>query len=318
LSYIQNTNELVSVIIPCYNEENYIYECLESVISQTYKNIEIICVNDGSTDNTREILYELRKNNSIIQIIDINNSGAPVARNIGLNLAKGTYIQFLDADDLIRPNKIEHQFNLVKNVKFVPDMVAADWTMVKQSNIIKKIHLERKDPWIALASSRLGNTVSNFYKRSTLLCIGGWDESISNSQDADLIMRLLMHNVNIIYDTENLTIIRKKENSISTSSISEKLKGRIRVRAKMVNYLEEIGELTELRERVLLYEIFSGIDLLFQYDKELSLHYWTKYLWKDFEPPNKSKIYKVLYNLIGYKYTKIIQNLWGNILKYIK
>lgn len=92
---------MISVIIPVYNCEKYIFGMLESLWKQTYHDFEVICVNDGSTDNTLEILNKQQENHSELRIITIENSGPSVARNIGVQEAKGEYICFIDADDFI-------------------------------------------------------------------------------------------------------------------------------------------------------------------------------------------------------------------------
>ena len=113
---------LVSVVIPVYNAENLISLCLDSVLNQTYKNIEIIVVNDGSTDSTSDVLneYQCKSNNINLQIIHQINSGPSVARNVGIRLARGQYIAFLDSDDIWRTDKIEKQMEfLSKNPRVV-------------------------------------------------------------------------------------------------------------------------------------------------------------------------------------------------------
>lgn len=100
---------LVSVIIPVYNSEKYIRDTIESVLKQTYKNFEIIVVDDGSTDITKIIIDELKKKDSRIQYIFQSNQGQSAARNKGIEYAKGKYIAFLDADDLFLPDKVEQQ-----------------------------------------------------------------------------------------------------------------------------------------------------------------------------------------------------------------
>lgn len=97
--------EKVSIIIPCYNVEKYIKDCLDSIINQTYKNIEIICVNDGSTDATKDIIKSYHDKRIIY--IEQENSGVSKARNIGLVAANGKYITFVDGDDLIKKDMIE-------------------------------------------------------------------------------------------------------------------------------------------------------------------------------------------------------------------
>lgn len=91
----------ISIIIPCYNVAEYLPQCLDSIFNQTYKNIEIICVNDGSTDNTLDILNKYKLNDNRVVVVDQENSGASAARNHGLNYVTGDYIMFVDSDDWI-------------------------------------------------------------------------------------------------------------------------------------------------------------------------------------------------------------------------
>ena len=89
----------VSIIIPVYNAEKYLHECLESICSQTYNNIEILCVDDGSTDMSAETIKTFQKEDKRIVLIQQTNQYAGVARNNGFDAAKGEYVVFLDADD---------------------------------------------------------------------------------------------------------------------------------------------------------------------------------------------------------------------------
>lgn len=98
---------LISVIIPIYNVEKYISKCLDSVINQTYKKIEIICVDDGSPDNSIKILEEYEKKDSRVKIIRQENRGLSGARNTGIKNSKGEYIFFLDSDDWLPSNSLE-------------------------------------------------------------------------------------------------------------------------------------------------------------------------------------------------------------------
>ena len=98
---------VVSVIIPVYNQEKYLRECLDSVCNQSLQNIEVICVNDGSTDNSKEILGIYAKRDSRIRILSQKNQGAGAARNLGMQIAKGKYLSFLDSDDIFEPLMLE-------------------------------------------------------------------------------------------------------------------------------------------------------------------------------------------------------------------
>lgn len=104
-----------SIIIPVYNVEKYLRECLDSVINQTFKDIEIICVNDGSPDNSLSILKEYADKDKRIKIIDQENTGLSRARNSGLDILSGKYCYFLDSDDYIEPDLFEHANKIFEN-----------------------------------------------------------------------------------------------------------------------------------------------------------------------------------------------------------
>ena len=104
----------VSVIIPVYNGETYLAQCLDSIIGQTLKEIEIICVNDGSKDRTQQILEKYAEKDSRIQIISQENGGAGAARNAGLRIARGEYLSILDGDDFFEPDMLEKAYKKAK------------------------------------------------------------------------------------------------------------------------------------------------------------------------------------------------------------
>lgn len=108
-------NNLISVIIPVYNNEQYLSRCIDSVINQTYKNLEIILVDDGSTDNSGKICDEYALKDNRIKVIHKENGGVSSARNVGLDIAKGEYIGFVDSDDYIEKDMYEFLYNLILN-----------------------------------------------------------------------------------------------------------------------------------------------------------------------------------------------------------
>lgn len=124
----------VSVIIPVYNTEQYIRQTLLSACNQTLQDIEIICVNDGSTDKSEEIILEIAKNDSRIRIIKELNSGQSVARNTGIVNARGKYIYFLDSDDLIEPTTLKLCYNLCEKGEY--DFVTFDYDIYNPDNTI--------------------------------------------------------------------------------------------------------------------------------------------------------------------------------------
>ena len=104
-------NKKVSVIIPAYNNEAFLYTCIDSVLNQTYNNYEIIIVNDGSEDDTLYVAKEYEKKYECITVIDNPNKGQGYTRNYALTLAKGDYILFLDSDDFLEPVTLEVAVN---------------------------------------------------------------------------------------------------------------------------------------------------------------------------------------------------------------
>lgn len=108
---------LVSVLIPVYNVEKYLERCLDSILKQTLTKIEIICVNDGSTDNSLSILKEYQKKDSRIIIVNKENGGLPSARNAGLDRAEGKYVGFVDSDDYIEPNMFQKLYETAESEK---------------------------------------------------------------------------------------------------------------------------------------------------------------------------------------------------------
>ena len=111
----------ISVIIPVYNVEKYLHQCLDSVINQTLNDIEIICINDGSTDSSLEILKDYKKKDKRIIVIDQKNAGQSVARNAGLDIAKSNYILFIDSDDWIELDTLKNLYDVMmsENVDIV-------------------------------------------------------------------------------------------------------------------------------------------------------------------------------------------------------
>ncbi len=120
-----NKNELIFIIIPVFNGERFLSECLDSILNQTYKKFEIIIINDGSTDSTQSIINQYKKRYDCIFDYYQKNSGQGVARNKGLNYSKGEFVAFIDADDLIHEEFLEKLYNSIK--KHNSDFALCDW-----------------------------------------------------------------------------------------------------------------------------------------------------------------------------------------------
>lgn len=136
-------NPLISVIIPIYMAENFLHRCVDSVINQTYKNLEIILINDGSKDKSGIICDEYAKKDTRIKVIHQENQGVSAARNKGLDIAKGEFIYFLDSDDYISLNALEKLINVQKEENY--NIVASGHYSVHGNKyIVKSKNWEKK------------------------------------------------------------------------------------------------------------------------------------------------------------------------------
>ena len=118
VNYVKSIGEImvkVSVVIPVYNVEKYLEDCLNSIVNQTLKDIEIICINDGSTDNSLEILNRYAQKDKRITVISQKNQGHAVATNKGISMAKGEYLYLMDSDDIVKLNALEDTYFLSKS-----------------------------------------------------------------------------------------------------------------------------------------------------------------------------------------------------------
>lgn len=166
----------ISVIIPVYNSENYIFISIKSVLDQTYSNFEIICIDDGSTDRSAEIIKHLMLEDDRIKLIQIDNHGQGFARNLGVKKANGDYILFLDSDDYIEKNTLSICLEKIK--KEDPDFVVFDYRYyrpIDKKNIYTSDDLFFKyknlieDSCLELLKLKVIYTVNKIYKKNFLL-----------------------------------------------------------------------------------------------------------------------------------------------------
>ncbi len=131
--------ELVSIIIPAYNVESYIEQCVKSVIEQSYKNLEIIIINDGSTDSTFSLLMKLKEKDPRIKVISWQNQGLSAARNLGIEISNGSFLFFLDGDDWLIPNCIERMMAVQQQEN--SDIVVTDYMRFRMEDSKFIIHV---------------------------------------------------------------------------------------------------------------------------------------------------------------------------------
>lgn len=178
--------KLVSVVIPVYNSENTIIRCLNSVCNQTYKDIELILVNDGSTDNSCDLIHDFFENSDINYILYTQqNKGVSSARNQGIKLSSGDYIAFLDSDDYWKNDKLEKQVYFLEENRYSIAGACSCGNDRLKNNCGVKI-FDFKD---MLYSNRL-STSSVVVRRDVLTFFNGFDETMSFSEDYNLWLKI--------------------------------------------------------------------------------------------------------------------------------
>ncbi|WP_088892291.1 glycosyltransferase family 2 protein [Leptolyngbya ohadii] len=184
-------NPLVSVIIPCFNAEPYVAEAIESALNQTYPNVEVIVVDDGSNDRSVEAIQSFGDR---IRFEQINHRGACAARNRGLQLSQGEFIQFLDADDVLLPNKLEVQVPVLQSDR--ADLVFCNGYLFgddRPQRPIKKLLAlpspEGADTLLYCLANGFG-TEGPLHRRSLLEKVKGFREGLIGAQEFELHIRL--------------------------------------------------------------------------------------------------------------------------------
>ena len=219
---------LVSIILPCYNSENHIEECINSLINQSYKNIEIIIINDGSIDGTETKIKTF--NDERIKYISQENKGACAARNSGIRAASGNYYQFFDSDDILIADKIERQIELIDGKKNV--LASSRWIQfhnkiddsppidfkIFNANTPKQyfFHVLCRSEYIPLQAWLIP---SDIVSRAGL-----FNESLDINQDGEYLARLLTHTEEIrIVDGYVGFYYRCQLNTVSTWNSGKKI-----------------------------------------------------------------------------------------------
>jgi glycosyltransferase involved in cell wall biosynthesis len=205
-------NNLVSIIIPCYNSEDFIHESIQSCINQTYRNCEVIVINDGSTDSS---LKKITQFESQVKIIDQPNRGGCAARNKGLECARGKYIQFLDADDVLEPECVEKKITSLRSDAEIvcsrlktlegydPERMTYFWVLKSYNHETMLMH-------------GTPQTAAPLHYKDDLMNIGGFKAGLPFAQEYDLHLRLafgLKKKFSVI-DHEGV-YIRPRANSLS-------------------------------------------------------------------------------------------------------
>ena len=262
LEYIQ---DLVSVIIPTYNQEQTLLETLNSVFSQTYRPIELIVIDDGSSDNTKMIVNDfIRKheeiNNFKIYYFFQENRGASSARNKGLLESHGEFIQFLDSDDLLDEDKIHHQIIQAKHN--INSIICGNWMyfqtingdkVISHSNKIMDMSKDIITQWI---EGIFFPPHSLLWPRKIVIENGPWDESLTREQDGDYFIRAVLNDYSFKMVSSAASYYRvysKPNSSISTTSSVSAVSSRIRVISKLRYALIRKGKFSIYQQKIAEY-----------------------------------------------------------------
>jgi len=216
--------DLVTVVVPTYNRAHYLTEAIASVFAQDYRPIELIIVDDGSTDNTGEDVdrWIARNNSPGFQAIYVHqeNQGAPVARNLGLAGSHGEFVVMFDSDDLMGPNRIARVVAELKSTK--ADIGFSGVNYLERCSIYTPPQAS-VDPLLDFLLGRIhGGTQSTTFRRSILFAVGGYDEELVCHQDLDLTFRCLAVSQRVCFAPSVTTYFRKPEGKrVSDLGITE-------------------------------------------------------------------------------------------------
>ena len=233
---------MLSIIIPVYNSSETITKCLTSVIEQNDFELEkeIIIINDGSTDNSELLIKEFIANHPeiIIKYRYKENGGVSKARNLGIKLANGDWIAFLDSDDIWLPNKLSTQFNIINSSSFNIDFIGCARNNETLNIFGKKIISLHKATVMELLIKMFPQTSTAIVRRELLIQVGCYDESMSHAEDGDLWVRLCQSG-DFYYIPESLVVTGDGKFNYGESGLSSNLlamhKGTLRTIDKLVS-----------------------------------------------------------------------------------
>ena len=239
------TTPLITVVIPCYNAAAYVGDAIESALSQTYRPVEVIVIDDGSTDGSLGVIKSF---GDAIRYESGPNFGVAVARNRGIHLARGELIQYLDADDVLHPDKLARQVPFAIENK--PAITYCDYERRErgQSEIAKVPYRDcgQVDPVVFVVRMPQLTTAAPLHWKSVLQQIGGFREDLRCSDEYDLHMRLACRGFRFVRLREVLYTVRKTFGNL-TSDRSRVVSTALRARCLAMEYLKETGKLTSTR-----------------------------------------------------------------------
>lgn len=314
----------VSIVIPCFNSEKWIGEAIQSCLDQTYRPIEIVVVDDGSTDNSLEkITGYSRAFPEIVRVIACTNGGPSAARNRGLESVSGAYLQYLDADDLLVPDKLATQVQFLESNPDV-NVVYGDWRYLIQDGIQSSrlsdvcVMTAMEDPLEAHLSGWWA-PLNAFLSRTETTA--RWDSTTLPYDDHDYWIQVAMNGHAFLYQPGYVSLYRIYGNaSFSQADPLKGIKGHGRTLEKAEEQLKRAGRLDERYKKALagfyfvLMQGCKGLDEeLFRCHKEKVLS-----LDPDFKPRHKNILYQAAHKLLGPDLAEDFALLKRRALKYLR
>ena len=304
-----------TVIIPCFNVSNCITECLDSVKGQGFVHHTFVVDNNSLDDTVAKVQAWRRKNaNFPLTLIHEKKQGAPAARNAALSLVETKWIQFLDADDLLLPNKIADQIKLFPNA----DVICAG-AIRRNLDKTEFSNFPEKNIPLSLMSGKAGNTCSNLFSTSSIRSIQGWDETLKSSQEYDLMFRLWKAGASFSIDSDPRAIIRQRvQGQISTSNRSENLIRYIRLREKMLEEFRTKKVLNNQEISSCHQQIFDCLRMLAKSKLALAVEFHDRIFPNAFEPianGANSQTYVRVYRIFGFEMAEKTKRLIETFLR---
>ncbi|MEQ9359070.1 glycosyltransferase [Coleofasciculus chthonoplastes] len=314
------SHPIVSILIPCYNAEQWIAEAIESALNQTYPHKEVIVVDDGSTDGSLEIIKTFSDR---IRWETGLNRGGNAARNRLLELSTGEWLQYLDADDYLLPDKVE------KQIQFLGEVADAD---VIYSPVIVEYHQDNHswqkvdqipeppphDPWILLARWHLPQTGGSLWRKEAIVDVGGWNEHQNCCQENELYLRLLMAEKHFKYfDTPGAVYRAWSELTVCRKDPSETYRRRLEIKDKIEQYLEARNELSQLRQDAINQARFECARLIWLFNPKwanvIIEEITSRYNYFEIVNPNISNNYIFIYRLFGFSFAERLAQFKRNM-----
>lgn len=238
----------ISIIIPCYNIENYIKHTINSVLNQNYGEIELILINDGSTDRTFKILKEYEKKDNRIVVINKKNGGVSSARNKGLEIAKGEYVYFLDGDDIIDKNLLKNAIKIFKDNEKV-DIFSFGYDIVDENQtILKKHSFDKYNNKIFLGeeflnlyfTKKIRQNMCSFIVKRKILKENKimFSKDIAYGEDQELQIKTLLKSKKVYYDSKCYFHYLKRLNSAVNKNISIKRLDLLKIFISIIDYIK--------------------------------------------------------------------------------